>query len=82
MASVSRLGEGGRRLVGPKSEEEKVPMIHELNTALYIIFGRAELLQNERPDDPVVQEHVSIILEQAEKLQGIIERLRDERAGS
>lgn len=53
-------------------------MIHELNTPLFIILGRAELLQNERQEDPVVPEHVSIILEQAEKLQGIIERLRDE----
>lgn len=57
-------------------------MIHELNTSLYIILGRAELLQNERLDDPIVQEHVTIILEQAEKLQGIIERLREERVSS
>ncbi len=56
-------------------------MIHELNTPLFIIIGRAELLQNERPDDPVVQEHLTIILAQAERLQEIIEGLRDEERG-
>jgi len=50
-------------------------MIHELNTPLFIILGRAELLQVERPDDPIVREHVTIIIEQAERLQAIIERL-------
>ena len=51
-------------------------IIHDLNTSLYIITGRAELLQVERPDDPIVQEHVTIILEQSEKLLAAIEAMQ------
>ena len=47
-------------------------MTHQLNTCLYLIIGRAELLQHERPNDPIVQEHIEVILKQAEQIQDIL----------
>lgn len=52
-------------------------MFHELSTPLFILSGRAELLQFELPANDVVHEHTTVMLEQVSAMQRIMGRYRE-----
>ena len=60
MASIGRMAAG---------------LAHEIGTPLNVISGRAELLQAALPHSESQQKHTSVILDQTERIAGIIQQL-------
>lgn len=52
-------------------------MAHEINNPLFAILGEAKMLFKEKQDQPDVREGLKIILEQGERIGGIIKSLLD-----
>lgn len=51
-------------------------VVHEINNTLAAIVAHLDVLRQDRPDDPVVTEHLDVVIPQLERLAAILDRAR------